>query len=139
MLPAKSHQLIKFVSKKDASTLLAPDCCLTRWGGDDDWEYAFDPEECLMPPSPFLGDLQGQGDLDPVKVNGAVTNGDVNGHVEAKMTNGHVPSARRSSLKHHEGEAKFKSIRESPASRGENGDHASHAKVGIIGIAVRET
>jgi len=55
MLPPKSHQLMKFVSKKDASALLAPGCCLSRWGGDDPWEYVFHAEESAMPPSPFLG------------------------------------------------------------------------------------
>ena len=58
MLPPKSHQLIKFVSKKDIGTVIAPEHTLERWGGKDPWTYTYRREESGMPPSPFLGEQQ---------------------------------------------------------------------------------
>ncbi|XP_037085299.1 motile sperm domain-containing protein 2-like [Pollicipes pollicipes] len=109
MLPAKSHQLIKFVSKKDANTLVPAECLLTRWGGEDSWAYSFDPEECAMPPLPFLG-AQATGAEDKPKVNGVA-----NGHAGGKMANGHVRSSQKSS-QGHDSAAKYLSVKDPPSS-----------------------
>ncbi|XP_043217652.1 motile sperm domain-containing protein 2-like isoform X2 [Amphibalanus amphitrite] len=68
MLPPKSHQLIKFVNKKDIGTVIPPEHTLVRWGGKDPWSYTYRQEDCEMPPSPFLGQQEsaGSGDTDTV-------------------------------------------------------------------------
>ncbi|XP_037077232.1 motile sperm domain-containing protein 2-like [Pollicipes pollicipes] len=62
MLPPKSHQIIKFASKKDIATLIRPEDCLERWGGENTWTFQYRREECEMPPSPFLGPRNNQVD-----------------------------------------------------------------------------
>ena len=58
MLPPKSHQIIKFVSKKDINNVIPAEGTLVRWGGKDTWTYKYRREDCEMPPSPFLGEQQ---------------------------------------------------------------------------------
>ena len=58
MLPPKSHQIIKFISKKEIGSVIAPEHALVRWGGKDPWAYTYRREECDMPASPFLGKQQ---------------------------------------------------------------------------------
>ena len=126
MLPAKSHQLIKFVSKKDVTSLIPAACCLTRWGGDDDWTYSFDRAACAMPPNPFLGDQLDSAapatDTAPL-VNGETpaANGVANGHSGRKLHNGR----KRSSLKSPQLN-EYHNVKESPSVSSEAGPKVSN-------------
>ena len=58
-LPPKSIQKIKFVDKKSVGEYVAPDQCLTAWGGTDTYQYHFEPEVTSSPTSGTLpnGDI----------------------------------------------------------------------------------
>lgn len=43
-LPPKSIEKIKFVDKKSLRDYVTPDQSLTNWGGNDNYEYKFEPE-----------------------------------------------------------------------------------------------
>ncbi|KAK7078609.1 Motile sperm domain-containing protein 2 [Halocaridina rubra] len=48
-LPPKSIDLIKFVDRKSLNDYVNPDQCLTIWGGTDNFDYTFEPEEPATP------------------------------------------------------------------------------------------
>ncbi|KAF0295167.1 Motile sperm domain-containing protein 2 [Amphibalanus amphitrite] len=116
MLPAKSHQLIKFVSKKDVTTLIPPTCALKRWGGEDDWTYTFDPAACAMPPNPFLSDQPDGPEVSKVNGEPVEVNGVSNGHPGRKASNARKRTSLKTSNLHD-----FHSIRESPSTASEPG------------------
>jgi hypothetical protein len=51
-LPASGVRKVKFVNKSNLDEFVSADQRLTAWGGEDDWEYDFEPERRLEPTSP---------------------------------------------------------------------------------------
>lgn len=73
-LPPKSIQKIKFVDKKSVGEYVAPDQCLTGWGGNDSYQYHFEPEVTSSP-------------------GGTVPNGDITDNRKVHFAEGSAPSS----------------------------------------------
>ncbi|KAK8378864.1 hypothetical protein O3P69_009532 [Scylla paramamosain] len=74
-LPPKSIQKIKFVDKKSVGEYVAPDQCLTGWGGTDSYQYHFEPEVTSSPSG------------------GTVPNGDITDNRKVHFAEGSAPSS----------------------------------------------
>lgn len=93
MLPAKSHQLIKFVTRKDIGQHVPEQWLLERWGGADRWQYEVTDSVLHIPESPFLsaesGSEQEGTDSTASRQSHTLTNGthlDSGLHINGKHT-----------------------------------------------------
>lgn len=45
LLPEKAIEILKVITKKDINNYIERSCCLTSWGGTDNYKFQFVPEK----------------------------------------------------------------------------------------------